>query len=137
MTIPPNQPSHTVRQIQQASIEYSGPLPPPGALEKYEQILPGAAERILKLAEDQSKHRQSLEKKVIDQDVRNSLLGIICAFLVSVSFIIASAYTTVNGHPVVGSLIGSGGLTGLVAVFIYGSRARMKERRENLERSRE
>ncbi len=138
MTIPPNQPNqppHSIR-LEQTSIEYSGPLPPPGVFEKYEKVLPGAAERILKLAEEQSKHRQTLERKVIDQDVRNSLLGIISALIVSLGFIIASAYTTVKGHPFVGSLIGVGGLSGLVSVFIYGSRARAKERKENLESSR-
>ena len=32
---------------------YSGPIPPPEALARYEEIQPGAADRILKMAEKQ------------------------------------------------------------------------------------
>ena len=39
----------------------SGPLPPPEMLAQYEEILPGAAERILSMAERQAEHRQKLE----------------------------------------------------------------------------
>lgn len=45
------------QQRQQAEItfqshhQYSGPLPKPEDLAKYEQVIPGAAERIIKMAE--------------------------------------------------------------------------------------
>ncbi len=42
---------------------YAGPLPHPEILEKFEQILPGSADRILKQAEAQTLHRIELEKK--------------------------------------------------------------------------
>ena len=32
-------------------VSFSGPLPPPEIIEKYESILPGAADRIIRLAE--------------------------------------------------------------------------------------
>lgn len=37
-------------------------------LKQYDEVLPGAAERILKMAEEQSTHRKQLERKVIDGD---------------------------------------------------------------------
>ncbi len=40
---------------------HSGPLPHPVILAAYEEIMPGAAERIFKMAERQSVHRQELE----------------------------------------------------------------------------
>ena len=40
----------------------SGPLPPPEMLAQYEEILPGAAERILSMAERQAEHRQKMEQ---------------------------------------------------------------------------
>ena len=40
----------------------SGPLPPPEMLAQYEEILPGAAERILSMAERQAEHRQKMER---------------------------------------------------------------------------
>lgn len=38
---------------------YSGPIPPPEAFEKYEKVLPGAADRIMKMTERQQEHRMS------------------------------------------------------------------------------
>ena len=56
------------RMMMQVSRAYSGPLPSPEALEKYNQVLPGAAERILAMAENQGKHRQDIERKVIESN---------------------------------------------------------------------
>ena len=36
---------------------YSGPLPAPATIKKYENILPGSAERIFKMAEKEQAHR--------------------------------------------------------------------------------
>jgi len=32
-------------------MEFSGPIPPPAVMDGYEKVLPGAAERILKMEE--------------------------------------------------------------------------------------
>jgi len=47
------------RLIYQQYLEasYSGPLPPPAALEKYEKIQPGAADRIISMAEKEQSSR--------------------------------------------------------------------------------
>jgi len=41
----------------------SGPLPTPEAFQAYETVLPGAADRILGLAEFQIRHRASMQKQ--------------------------------------------------------------------------
>ena len=41
--------------------QFSGLLPHPKILQEYEQVYPGAANRIIKMAEDQSQHRQKIE----------------------------------------------------------------------------
>ncbi|MDR1704260.1 MAG: DUF2335 domain-containing protein [Clostridiales bacterium] len=54
-------------------------MPSAEQLEKYEMICPGAAGKLITMAENQSLHRQELEKIVISSGARDSLLGIICA----------------------------------------------------------
>ena len=57
---------------------FLGPLPPPEILAQYEQILPGSAERIMVMAENQAEHRQSLEetvKTVIEGDSKRRTYG--------------------------------------------------------------
>src|SRR5438034_5455816 len=65
-------------QVRAALIaqSFSGPLPPPDALAKFEQVLPGLADRIMKMAEKQSAHRQSIERNVIEGDTRRSWMGL-------------------------------------------------------------
>lgn len=64
---------------------YSGPIPPPEALARYEEIQPGAADRIIKMAEKQQEHRMSLETKAIggqiDQSKRGQIFGFIAILL--------------------------------------------------------
>lgn len=48
---------------------HMGPLPAPEVLAGYEQILPGAAERILAMAERQQENRLALESKQLQADV--------------------------------------------------------------------
>ena len=70
----------TVSQTSQKVSIHRGPLPLPEQLEAYEKICNGAADRILHMAEEQSKHRQYIERKAIDTQTRNSTLGSICIF---------------------------------------------------------
>ncbi len=61
--------------IRASSESWIGPLPPPRLLEQYNKILPGLAERIVSLTEAQSKHRQHLEKTVVESQVKESYRG--------------------------------------------------------------
>jgi predicted membrane protein DUF2335 len=42
---------------QMRSAHWSGPLPPPAELEKIDQIIPGGADRLLRMAEKEQTHR--------------------------------------------------------------------------------
>lgn len=61
-----------------------GPLPTPKILEGYERILPGAADRILKMAETAQSHKHTLGKD--QQDKISSLLhsGQFFAFIIAI-----------------------------------------------------
>ena len=80
---------------------YSGPIPPPEALARYEEIQSGAADRIITMAETQQAHRMSLETKAIggqiDQSKRGQIFGFIVILLcisVAVFFAVAFGMTT-------------------------------------------
>jgi uncharacterized membrane protein len=53
-----------VKSVQAKAVSFSGPLPPPEVLQNYNQITPGAADRIISMAEKQSQHRQESEMRV-------------------------------------------------------------------------
>jgi uncharacterized membrane protein len=57
----------------QAAVEvsrYSGPLPKPEDLAKYEQVLTGSADRIIRMAEQQATHRQNLERVIVESKLQ-------------------------------------------------------------------
>lgn len=116
------------RVLQQVQVTHQGPLPPPELFEGYDNILPGAAERILSMAEKQSSHRQDLELKVIKAGARDSLIGLIFAFILGFFTIGGGIYCIIKGQSTGGTIIGGAGLVSLVGVFVYGSRQRRKER---------
>lgn len=73
---------------------FSGPIPPPSVLKQYEEMQPGSADRILKMAEMQAEHRMELEKKAIggqvDQSKRGQVFGFILALVcIAVAFCFA------------------------------------------------
>lgn len=68
----------TIAQVQQTRIEqHSGPIPSPDVLAKYEQMLPGTAERIIRMAETQQSHNHTLERRQLEADIqhRNEMLA--------------------------------------------------------------
>ena len=113
--------------IRQSSL-FSGPLPSPETLKKFNEVVPGAAERIIKMAEDQSRHRRDLEKRVIESDLSRSKWGQILGFVIAIAGLAVSAVVAIYGNAIAGGVIGLGTLATLVGVFMYGAKTRSQER---------
>lgn len=121
-----NERGMVMRQMQ----AFSGPLPHPDILKRFDEVVPGAAERILVMAEEQSAHRRSLERKVIDSDIARSKWGQVLGFCIAIAGLVASGWIAVYGSAITGGVIGAGTLASLVWVFMYGAKTRSKERIE-------
>lgn len=81
---------------------FAGPLPHPELLKKYEQILPGSADRIIKLAESQLTHRQELENQVIKSNIENERKGISFAFILALVLMLIGGYLVYERRDTVG-----------------------------------
>lgn len=112
------------------SVSFSGPLPHPDILKKFDEVCPGAAKIIIEMANNQSEHRQNLEKNVINSDIKNSRLGLIFGFIIGMSGIIAGALVITVGQVIAGAFLSFISLGSLVGTFVYGSQGRKKEREE-------
>lgn len=121
------------REIFARSESFSGPLPPPNILKDYDDLIPNGAERIFKMVENQSNHRQSLESTVVKSNSRDSLLGIISAFAICIVTIIAGVFCIISNHPIAGTILSGTGLVSIVGTFIYGTRSERLERTEKFE----
>ena len=114
--------------MQLVSAQYSGPLPPAAQLIQYNQAVPDAAERIIKMAEEQSAHRRKLEFRVISSDGHRAWCGLIFAFIIAMCALASSVYLIMNNHDTAGGVLFTGALASVVGTFIYGSNQRRKER---------
>lgn len=107
--------------------EFSGPIPPPNIIRGYEEIVPGAADRIIAMAENQSKHRQDMERIMVKSESRDSLLGVLFAFFLGISCVIAAIVMVVmvpeNAGVISGAALGVTGIGSIIATFIKGTRA--------------
>jgi len=108
---------------------YSGPLPHPAILEKFDAVIPNGAERIMAMVESEQLHRHELEKKIVEQDENEAksvriaerrgqfLAAAVCLCLIFVAREIALA-----GHPGYATLLAGGTLAGIITAFVSGRR---------------
>jgi uncharacterized membrane protein len=119
-----------------ARAEYQGPLPLPAHFREYEEILPGAAERILALAERQSSHRQELEKHVMRGDGHRAWAGLIVGGVLAMACIVGGVWLVSLGSTAGGVSIATSSVVAIAAVFVYGTRSRRDERGQRPGRGR-
>jgi uncharacterized membrane protein len=121
-------------QVQIIQPEFSGPLPPPTILAQYDRIVPGAAERIITMAEEQSRHRRSMESQRVVSDITDARLGLRYGLVIGLAAIIGGVTISLAGHPIVGTIFGGAFIVALVGTFVYGSQQRGREREAHLKR---
>lgn len=113
-----------VRELRVLKREkFSGPLPKPEHFGQYERVLPGTAERILKMAEKEQDHRHAMDREeasqfryALTEDIRSIHLGQRFTFvLIAVMVISAIVFTALGmGYAALCTIIVAG-ITGLAA----------------------
>jgi uncharacterized membrane protein len=112
---------------------YSGPVPPAAELERYEQLLPGSADRMLKMAEQGLAHRMQTERRESLWEHLHIGMGQIFALLVFLVIMLVSYRLVMSDHGWVGGVFGTLDVVALVTVFVYprssgnGDGAKLKE----------
>ncbi len=114
--------------VHKSELTFSGPLPPPSVLASYEELLPGAADRIITLAEKQLEHRMYLEKSVVDGGNRHATEGVIAAVTIEAMFIGAACYLAHLGLGGDAIKVMGASAVGLLGAFGFGTISRRNER---------
>lgn len=112
-------------------LEYSSPIPPPEVFLGYEDVLPGSADRILKMVEKQMEHRLAAEtkqlehrikteSKLVDSETKLNYLGLFSGFIIAILGLSGAVYLGANDKPVSSGVLSVGTLASLVSVFVSG-----------------
>lgn len=83
------------------------PLPAPDDFAQYEQILPGSAERILRMAEIQASHRQNMERQMIIANIRSERRGQWFGLIVSIVALALAGFSAYYKQPLAVAILGN------------------------------
>ncbi|MEN6370805.1 MAG: DUF2335 domain-containing protein [Armatimonadota bacterium] len=129
-----------LRLVQISQQLICGPIPSADELAKYEQILPGAANRILctyeahtDLLGEQARHRMGLESCVVNGDGKRAWAGIIIGGIIGIGGLASAAYLGMHGHDILAGGIFLGDVGSIIGTFIYGTNSKRAERRDRLQ----
>ena len=108
-------------QLQRVKL-HRGPLPDAELLAQYEDVLPGLADRIVRMAELEQGNRHALERAESQLPYRLAARGQFLAITAIVLVLAFAVFLVATGSPVTGGVVVGADLLGLVTVFVTGQR---------------
>jgi len=97
--LPPSSCSNA-QLIQHTQTLHQGPIPAPESFAAYERVLPGAADRILKMAETQATHRQGLERFAVRGDYYKAIMGTVLGYIAFGGSMFGAIYLLLHDKPI-------------------------------------
>ena len=98
----------------EASYSFMGPIPPPGILAGYNNVIPNGADRVIKMAEQEQAHRHNIETTIVGKESFEKRVGLVFAFILALSVLGVSSYLLVftekSGYGLTVFIIELGGL---------------------------
>lgn len=121
----PAQKLPTVRQavaayVHEVEEHYSGPLPHPRHLEHFESTLPGAANRILLMAEQEQVHRHNWETKELRSSIFTERLGLLGGISVAIGLIAGAVICAYVDATAIGIALVAASAVSMVPAIING-----------------
>jgi uncharacterized membrane protein len=101
-----------------------GSLPPPTSLREYEQIVPGAAERLIAMADLEQKHRHAWERSVLG----NTRLGLCFGLLVALALVGGAIYCATLGQAALAGGFLAASALGMVPALLRGRTGLLQRR---------
>jgi uncharacterized membrane protein len=111
-----------VPTVLQQMLVSARPIPSPEELHAYDEVVPGAAERLLTIFEQQVQHRHEMERQSLQAEIHLALWGQRFAFFVACGGLVLSGAFGLTGRE--GSAIATfiTSIVALAGLFIYGNR---------------
>ena len=108
--------------VQREEHLFSGPLPAPEVLRGYDEILSGAAERIIRMAEKEQTNAHEAGLLALRESATGNRRGQIIGGIVALAALGTAAFLGYHGHSAAAGIVGGTTVVGLVTVFVTGRR---------------
>ncbi|EFC9335580.1 TPA: DUF2335 domain-containing protein [Escherichia coli] len=99
---------------------FRGPLPPPSMLREYDDIVEGAAERIMARSEKEQAHRHEMQKTTVTGTIKKDRRGQWMAYSITLLILLIATVFAWKGNTVFAGTLITVDLIGLASVFIMG-----------------
>lgn len=99
---------------------FRGPLPSPETIAGYERALPGLADRCVRMAEKEQEFRHETKRSEQRDNNERAKDGQRFALAVAVLFLAGAVWVTLAGYPIVGGVLGTFDILGIVGIFVTG-----------------
>jgi len=117
--VPPQSRGQLVAVLSKVTA-HRGPLPPPGMLAEYDQVLPGLAERIVRLPEKEQEHRHAMVDRALGREIKLKERGQLLGFVSLILLLLFAAYLVYAGDTKAAAAVASVTIVGVVGVFVTG-----------------
>lgn len=134
----------TATAVQQTITHYQGIVPHPDILRGLDEVVPGTAERLIRLAEEESNHRRELEIKANDANIsaqqyqlqiteqqtqavfRSDLVGQIAGLIVCLACIGGAIYLGINEHDELAGVLALIPTAALIRAFVLNRKSKQE-----------
>jgi uncharacterized membrane protein len=115
------------RVVHEVFSSFQGPLPHPSLLDRYDEISPGAAERIIAMAEKEQAHRHSWEQRALSAESWYGMVGLLAGWTTAIALAGGAALAAAFGEPAVGVALAAASATGMVWKLVQGRSDRSEQ----------
>lgn len=89
-------------------------------LKQYDDLVPGSAERIIRITERALDHQIDFGSTALRAVVANTKRGQVLGFVVVIAALVCSMIALYTGHESVAQILGGGTVISLAAIFVLG-----------------
>ena len=112
-----------LRRREEIFASYSGPLPPAGELQRYDEVLPGLAEKIVAAWLEESDHRRAIDRTDQQSFYKLAFRGQWMAAVLAAGIFSGSVHLVLNGHDLAGLAMVLAEIAALSWAFIAGRKS--------------
>lgn len=112
--------SHQHMRFERRNLK--GLLPPAEDLENYDSVLPGSAERIIAMAEEEQQHRHFWEDNALRAYVRSAYYGMVCGLTLGVCILLVTYLLVMRGSMVMAGFVLLVGFCSLSLAYVFSHR---------------
>ena len=125
--IPEEKRGELMREFAMRIEHYSGSIPHPSIVARWESVVPGSADRILSLSEEHQSHRMDMERTMFGEFIQREKLGMWFYFIIALVMMVGGIIVILAGYSTAGLVALAAPVATIAGTFIFSYRRSGKD----------